>query len=153
MPLFLFTAAIFTAGSAQALPQIVRLRPAAPPAEAASEAPAADVQPPAPEQTKLPPARTLAGEWWLGIAGRSTRCRITLSAQSAGAGLSIASLGDNCPPSLFAVARWRLTPTELILATRSGQSLANLKPGKGGWSGPTRGGPEAMMEKIPARQP
>lgn len=157
------------------LPEVVRLRPPkaaeaeknevpsedqSPMDSAPADAPPQGTQAPEPTGPVLPPRATLAGEWTLGIAGRSTLCRITLSNQAASSGVYIASLGDNCPESLFAVSRWRLGESALILSNRSGRPLARLSPRQGGWQGAWRGptldnvgreGPDAMMEKASPR--
>lgn len=144
------------------LPDVIRLRPkpaaedekteAARAEDSASEEPAPEV----PTKPSLPPRTSLAGEWTLGLVRRGTLCRITLSNQAASPGIFIASLGDNCPQSLFAISRWRLTTSALILANRAGRPLARLLPKENGWQGPTldstgREGPDAMMEKAPPR--
>ncbi len=152
------------------LPEIVRLRPPPAPetrAEAKAETEKSETPPPAetppespkdpePAKAELPLRASLTGEWTLGLVRRGTLCRITLSNQAAGPGIYIASLGDNCPQSLFAVSRWRLTTSALTLANRSGRPLARLFPKDGGWQGPTldstgREGPDAMMEKATRR--
>jgi hypothetical protein len=172
----LMMAALLLALAQPGLPEVVRLRPPkaaeaeksevssqdpSPTDSAPTDAPPQSTQAPEP---MLPPRASLVGEWALGIAGRSTLCRITLSNHAANqasspassSGVYIASLGDNCPQILFAVSRWRLSESALILSNRSGRALARLYPKERGWRGPTldnagREGPDAMMEKAPTR--
>lgn len=133
------------------LPEVIRLRP---PAEEAEEEKAEPEPEPEPEPLRPPP--NLVGEWTLAVAGRSTSCRITLSKQRAEGAFQIASLGSNCPMSLFSVTRWQMSGGTLSLANRSGRILARLRLAdaerpQGAWVGPTSDGPDAMMERMDRR--
>lgn len=141
------------------LPEVIRLRPPAetPVEEEEKAAVMTEENPaPAPAPAPLRPPPNLVGEWTLAVAGRSTSCRITLSNQRAEGEFQIASLGSNCPMSLFSVTRWHMSGGTLSLASRAGRILARLQPvdadrPDGAWQGPTSDGPDAMMEKLGRR--
>ena len=111
----------------QALPVIVRRRPADLPSPEVAAEPVAPSEPA--EPAALPPIsrRSLLGEWRLGLARGGQSCVVRLHDIGIGFGFYSLSQSANCPEGLFSAIRWRADEQGLSLANRQGKVLARLK--------------------------